>query len=266
MGDSATSRRLTPRRWRILSFLALHGSATTMDVALVAGISRLTAHRDLAWLHGAGLVSRWHSDEDRTHTWWYDVTAHGTQMLNLNLAASGRPVPLQLGRRHWGAAHHLLFLPLVEVSRQTPGRCELFQWLTTMDTSVWLRQHHLAHLRADGYGVWLENGRCLRFLVHVDSGPVGDVVAEHEKQTYGLGTVLAGYRRTDPVVPVGAVLVIARNADREEHLLADLIHRPLRAPMATTVKDLLYRHWPNEQLWRVPGEDRVRRPLIDLAL
>ncbi|MGN9918437.1 hypothetical protein [Micromonospora palomenae] len=78
-----------------------------------------------------------------------------------------------------------------------------------MDTSAWLRQHDLAYLRADGYGVWLEDGRCLRFLVHVDRGPVGEVVAEHEKRTYGLGGLLAGYRRTDPVVPVGTVLVIA---------------------------------------------------------
>ncbi|MEU4641051.1 hypothetical protein [Micromonospora sp. NPDC023814] len=71
-------------------------------------------------------------------------------------------------------ADALLFLPLVEVSRRYPGRCELFQWLATMETSAWLRQHDLAHLRADGYGVWLEDGRCLRFLVHVDPGPVGD--------------------------------------------------------------------------------------------
>jgi hypothetical protein len=102
-------------------------------------------------------------------------------------------------------------------------------------------------------------------LVHVDSGPVGEVVAEHEKRTYGLGAVLAGYRRTDPVVPVGAVLVIAEDAEREEQLLAGLVRRPLRAPIATTTKDLLHRHWPNEQIWRVPGEDEPRHRLIDLA-
>jgi len=149
------------------------------------------------------------------------------------------------------------------VSRQNPGWCELFQWLTIMDTSVWLRQYNLAHLRADGYGVWLEGGRCLRFLVHVDPGPIGNVVAKHE-QPSGLDAVLAGYRRTDPVVPVGAVLVIAKDADREEQLLADLVRRPLRTPMVTTTKDRLYRHWPNEQVWRAPGEDDSRR-LIDLA-
>jgi hypothetical protein len=174
-------------------------------------------------------------------------------------------MPLRLGQRRWSAAHHLLFLPLVEVSRQNPGRCELFGWLTTMDTSVWLRQHDLAHLRADGYGVWLEDGRRLRFLVHVDPGPVGDVVVEHEELTYGLGAVLAGYRRTDPVVPVGSVLVIVQDAEREEQLLADLVRRPPRTPIATTAEDMLHRHRPDEQVWRVPGEGERRRRLIDLA-
>lgn len=93
-----------------------------------------------------------------------------------------------------------------------------------LDTSVWLRERDLAYLRADGYGVWLEDGRCLRFLVHVDPGPVGDAVAERERSTAGLGGVLAGYRRTDPVVPVGVVLVIAQDAAREANLLADLVN------------------------------------------
>ncbi|WP_244454338.1 hypothetical protein [Micromonospora echinofusca] len=119
-------------------------------------------------------------------------------------------------------ARYLIFLPLLAVSRQDPGRCGLFQWLTTLDTSVWLRERGLAHLRADGYGVWLEDGRCVWSLVHVDPGPVGEVVAERERSTAGLGAVLAGYRRTDPVVPGGAVLVIAYDAARETNLLADL--------------------------------------------
>lgn len=264
MGNRAAMRRLSPRRWRILSFLAQHGLASTLDVALVCDVSRLTAHRDLAWLHDAGLVRRERSEEDRTHTWWYEATAEGAEVLRNELAAAGRRVPLQLGRRPPSAADGLLFLPLIEVSRRNPGRCELFQWLATMETSAWLRQHDLAHLRADGYGVWLEDGRCLRFLVHVDRGPVGDAIAERERRTSGLSGLLTGYRRTDRAVPVGAVLVIAQDAEREEQLLADLVRDPLRAPFATTSRDLLYRRWPNEQVWRVPGERAARR-LIDLA-
>lgn len=141
--------------------------------------------------------------EDRTHTWWYEVTAEGAEVLRRDLVASGRPVPLQLGRRTPSAADALLFLPLVEVSRRNPGRCELFQWLATMDTSAWLRQHDLAQLRADGYGVWLESGRCLRFLVHVDEDPVGDAIADWERRTSGLSGLLTGYRRSDRAVPVG---------------------------------------------------------------
>jgi DNA-binding MarR family transcriptional regulator len=265
MGESVADRRLPPRRWRILSFLALHGGATVQDVALVLGVTRLTAQRDLAWLYQAGLVDRWRSNEDRTHTWIYDIAANGTKLLREALTAAGRPVPLQLGHRTWGAAHYLLFLPLLEVSRRQPGRCELFQWLATMDTSAWLRGHGLAHLRTDGYGVWLEDGRVLRFLVHVDPGPLSGVVAEDERHTSGLDALLAGYRRTDPAVPVGAVLVIANTPEREEHLLAGLVERPVRAPIATTSKDLLYRYWPNEPLWRMSGGGGDRRRLIDFG-
>ncbi|MFB9234064.1 hypothetical protein ACFFWC_00710 [Plantactinospora siamensis] len=257
---------LTPRRWRILSFLALHGSSTTSDIAVVVGVPRLTAQRDLTWLYSSGLVGRGRSAEDRAHVWWYRITGDGTALLNRDFVASGRPVPLHLGQRHWGAAHYLLFLPLLEVSRRDPGRCGLFQWLTTMDTSVWLRERGLAHLRADGYGVWLEDGRCLRFLVHVHLGPGGKVIVERERSTAGLGAVLAGYRRTDPVVPVGAVLVIARDNAREANLLADLVSRPLRAPVAVTSVDLLHRHWPHEQVWRTPSTGSIRHRLIDLPV
>ncbi|MFI7576297.1 DeoR family transcriptional regulator [Micromonospora sp. NPDC049497] len=187
MGDQDAARRLSPRRWRILSYLAQHGSASTLDVALVCAVSRLTAHRDLVGLHEAGLVRRERSPEDRTHTWWYEVKAKGTEVLRRALTASGRPVPLRLSQRSSGRADALLFLPLIEVSRRNPGRCELFQWLAMMETSSWLRQYDLAQLRADGYGIWLQDGRCLRFLVHVDRGPVGDVVAEHERPASGLG-------------------------------------------------------------------------------
>lgn len=83
-----------------------------MDVAVVCGVSQLTAQRDLARLHEARLVRRLRSEEGRTHTWWSEVTAQGAELLSRELAASGRPVPLQLGRRHTSAADNLRFLPL----------------------------------------------------------------------------------------------------------------------------------------------------------
>ncbi|PSK65771.1 hypothetical protein B0E53_02265 [Micromonospora sp. MH33] len=150
------------------------------------------------------------------------------------------------------------------MSRRNPGRCELFQWLATMETSAWLRQHDLTQLRADGYGVWLQDGRCLRFLVHVDRGPIGDVVAEHERPASGLGGLLAGYRRATRLVPVGAILLIAQDAEREERLRADLLREPLRNAVAMTTQQLLYRHWPDEQVWQVPGETGRRR-LVELG-
>ncbi|MGA3565776.1 MarR family transcriptional regulator [Melissospora conviva] len=251
----AGGRELSPRRWRILSFLALHGWATTSDIAVVAGVPRLTAHRDLTWLHTVGLVGRERSAEDRAHAWWYRITGEGAELPHRGLVLSGQSVPMRLGQREWGAAHYLLFLPLLAVSRQDPARCGLFQWLTTLGT-VWLQERGLAHLRADGYGLWLEDSQCLRFLVHVDPGPVGDAIAERERPTAGLGGVLAGYRRTDPVVPVGAVLVIIRDAVREANLLADLESRRLRAPIAVTTADLLHRNCRTSRC----GGPRVRAP------
>ncbi|MGW3810829.1 hypothetical protein [Micromonospora sp. NPDC005113] len=103
----------------------------------------------------------------------------------------------------------------------------------------------------------------MRFLVHVDPGPVGEATAEREP-TSGLGGVLAGYRRSDPVLPVGVVLVIARDAAREVKLLADLVNRPLRASIAVTTVDLLHRHWPHEQVWRIPAAGPARYRLIGL--
>ncbi|MBQ0994769.1 hypothetical protein KBX08_32435 [Micromonospora sp. H61] len=128
---------------------------------------------------------------------------------------------------------------------------------------MWLRERGLAHLRADDYGVWLEDGRCLRFLVHVDPGPVGGAIGERERSTAGLGAVLAGYRRTDPFVPVGAVLVIAHDAAQEANLLADLMNRPLRAPVAVTTADLLHQQRPHESVWRVSAAT-ARHRLIEI--
>lgn len=132
------------------------------------GVPRLTAHRELAWLHDAGLVGRARSAEDRAHAWWYGITGEGVELLGHALAVAGAAGAVAPGPAAVGGAHYLLFLPLLAASRQDPGRCGLFQWLATLDTSVWLRKRGLAHLRADGYGVWLEDGRCVRFLVHVD--------------------------------------------------------------------------------------------------
>lgn len=133
-----------------------------------------------------------------------------------------------------------------------------------METSARLGQQDLAQLRADGYGVWLQDGRRLRFLVHVDRGRGADVVAERERPASGLGGPLAGYRRAGRLVPVGAVLVIAQDAEREERLRADPLRGPLRNAVATTRRQLLYRHWPDEQLWRMPGESGRRR-LIEVG-
>ncbi|MBQ1057700.1 hypothetical protein KBX35_23205 [Micromonospora sp. C32] len=94
---------------------------------------------------------------------------------------------------------------------------------------------------------------------------MGEVIAERERLTAGLGAVLAGYRRTDAAVPVGAVLVIAHDAAREANLLADLASWPLRVPVAVTTVELLHQHWPHAQVWMLPVAS-ARHRLIDIPL
>jgi hypothetical protein len=58
--------------------------------------------------------------------------------------------------------------------------------------------------------------------------------------------------------------MIAQDAEREEQLLADLVRGPLRNPVATTTRKSLYRHWPDEQVWQMRGENGRRR-LIEVG-
>ncbi|WP_433537331.1 hypothetical protein ACQPZK_05990 [Micromonospora sp. CA-249363] len=75
---------------------------------------------------------------------------------------------------------------------------------------------------------------------------------------------MAGYRRADGLVPVGAVLLIAQDAEREERLQADLFRGPLPNVVATTTRQVLYRHWPDEPVWQVRGETGRHR-LVELG-
>lgn len=256
--------RVSPQRRRTLAFLALHGWARTVDVAPVVGVRRLTAQRDLTWLHDAGLVSRYRSDEDRTHAWWYEITPAGVRVVEAAMYAAGRRPPPRLGKRSPGVGHFLLFLPLAAYAAARPGECELFQWRTTMETSMWLRQYGLAHLRADASGVWLQDARALRFLVHVDPGP-GALPSAKERHSRGLDNLIAPYRHGSVNLPVGAVLVVLTTPEREEVLLADLVRNPLRVPIVASNQSLLRTRWPADAVWQVPGDADGRRRLIDLT-
>ncbi|WP_241825720.1 hypothetical protein [Micromonospora sp. CB01531] len=58
--------------------------------------------------------------------------------------------------------------------------------------------------------------------------------------------------------------MIAQDAEREERLRANLLRGPLQNAVATTRRQFLYRHWPDEQVWQVPGESGKRR-LIEVG-
>jgi DNA-binding MarR family transcriptional regulator len=259
----SAGHRLSPRRWKALSFLAVHGNMTVMLLADQTGVSRVTAHRDLAALYAAGLVERHCSVEDRTHTWVYSSTRAGNELVAQRLRAAGRPVPMQLERRYADLAHWLLFEPLVAVASRHPDRCRLLRWLPRMDTSVWLREHRLTGLRADSHGVWLQDGKVVRFLVHVESA-TGETTSRAAGGELVLD-MLAGYREHDGPVPVGAILLIMYDEGRESDIHGDLNTRPLQARFATTTVTMLGRRWPTDAIWRAVGSNDERIPLIGLA-
>ncbi|PWU56069.1 hypothetical protein DLJ47_07430 [Micromonospora sp. S4605] len=61
------------------------------------------------------------------------------------------------------------------------------------------------------------------------------------------------------------MLIIAQDAERGEQLLDDMIRDPLRSQIAVTTREMVYRHWPNDQVRRLPGDANARR-LADLGV
>ncbi|MGI5180551.1 MarR family transcriptional regulator [Dactylosporangium sp. CA-152071] len=253
------SQRTAQRHWRLLMFLGLQGSATTEELAQVVGVRRLTAHRDLTLLQGSGLVRRSRSDQDRTHTWFYRIADAGIAHVSEQLRDGGHAVPLHFGRRHNSAAW-LLFMLLVYEAGADPSRRRLYRWLNTLDTAVWLRQHHIAGLRPDGLGVWIEDGLTLRFLVHCDDPPSANSL----EPVLAATKVLHAYREASRLPPVEAVLVIAADAEREQAIVDDLTTRPLGVAVATVQQQqLLTEQGASGAIWRYGDGDRRR--LIELS-
>jgi hypothetical protein len=255
--------RVSPRRRRILAFLAFHGVGRTAEVGLVAGVTRLTAHRDLTWLHRAGLVERLRSEQDSTHGWWYDITDDGVRVVVGEIRASGGVPPPGLGLREPSAGHHLVFLPLVAYAAAHRGECELLGWLGGVDTALWLRPYGLTHLHPDASGVWVERDRAVRFLVGVDRG-AGIWAPAEQQSVAGLDRLVEPYQRDGLVVPVSVVLFVLTTVEREQELLSVLDRDPLPVPAAATSVPLLKVRSPADASWQVPGQP-YRRRLIDVA-
>jgi hypothetical protein len=102
-----------------------------------------------------------------------------------------------------------------------------------------------------GYAVWIQNGRAVRFLLHVDDNPpipLGDTEALRISDT------LHGYQDCPQGIPASCLLMIAATTEREDQFLTDLIADPLPLPVAVTTADRLHTAADvSGPIWAMPG-------------
>jgi hypothetical protein len=252
----ADTHGLGPRHWRLLELLAEHGELDTGQVTTLMFGSRPAAVRHLRALLRAGLVWRSVSDRDRTHLALYEISIDGVRAVRDRLRQAGQPVPPALGTSGFDQPTVVEFFTLlVADARSSGGDRHLYRWRRHLDTAAWLRQAGVHRVRPAAFGVWIEHGTVVRFLLHLD----------HDEPSTLLGTparppsaALAGYRRCARGVPVTVVLVLCRTGDRERQLHCELADNPIPVTVAVTTEQRLYAALsPADAIWtriRPPGD------------
>ena len=249
---------LGPRHWAVLSLLAEHGVLHTGQVTTLMFGSRPAAARHLGALARAGLVWRFVYDDDPRHVAFYELSAAGAEALTARLREAGRAVPVALGRPGPGEfVVNEFFVGLAAQARED-GRGELFRWRRALEAAVWLREHGVSEATPSAYGVWIEGGRAVRFVLHVDHtaapGALSGLAAPPQAD------VLAGYRRARRGVPVTAVLVLCLTVERETEVLRGMAAAPLPVTVGTATLDRLYQaSSAAEAIWTVAGGDGLLR-------
>lgn len=252
---------LRQRHWSVLAVLAEHGVLHTGQVAALLFGSRPAAVRHLRVLVDAGLVWRFVFDNDSRHLAYYELSIEGREAIAGRLRAAGRPVPVALGRP--GRAMLLVnefFVALAVRAQQ--GRGELFRWRRALEAAVWLREHGVPEAAPAAYGVWIEDNRAVRFMLHVDDGLSAPGTGYPAPSP---GEVLKGYRHAPAGVPVTAVVMIC-SEERERKAHTDLTIAALPVVVAVTTPERLAAASPAETIWTRAGTGpgRLLR-LIDLA-
>ncbi|MEV5691891.1 replication-relaxation family protein [Micromonospora globbae] len=242
----------------MLSVLAEHGVLHTGQVTTLLFGSRPAAARHLGALARAGLVWRFVHDDDPRHVAFYELSAAGAQALTARLGEAGRAVPVALGRPGPGEfVVNEFFVGLAAHASKDP-RCELFRWRRALEAAVWLREHGVAEVSPSAYGVWIEGGRAVRFVLHVEhtaaAGALSRLAAPPQAD------VLAGYRRAPRGVPVAAVLVLCPDVERETEVRRGVAAAPLPVTVGTATLDRLFdASSAAEAIWAVTGAEGLRR-------
>ncbi|MEV6631904.1 replication-relaxation family protein [Actinoplanes sp. NPDC051470] len=253
---------LGERHWSLLGLLAEHGALHTGQVVTLLFGSRPAAVRHLGALFRAGLVWRFVYDDDPSHLAYYEASTDGVTVLEERLHRSGHAVPPVLAQP---VAGHLLindfFTGLAAEARTNQHGC-LYRWQRAADTAAWLRGYGVSGVRPRAYGVWIEDGIVVRFLLHIDHGEPkpwsGDPAPPPAEG-------LAGYRLAERGVPATAVLVVHARPEREADLHRELAAAPVPVPVATCTLDRLYAA-PSaaDAIWNVAGADDTFVRLIDV--
>ncbi|MFI7211683.1 replication-relaxation family protein [Micromonospora maritima] len=244
-------RGLGQRHWALLSLLAEHGVLHTGQVETLMFGSRPAAARHLGALARAGLVWRFVYDDDPRHVAFYQLSTAGAEALAARLRAAGRAVPVALGRP--GLDEFVVnefFVGLAAHARER-GQAELFRWRRAVEATAWLREHGVPEVTPSAYGVWIEDGRAVRFVLHVEHA---EAAALSGRAVPPPADVLAGYRRAPRGVPVTAVLVLCSSVEREAEVRRMVAAAPLPVVVGSTTLDrFLAVSSAAEAIWTVTG-------------
>ncbi|MBO3738001.1 replication-relaxation family protein [Actinoplanes flavus] len=256
-------RGLRERHWRLLSLVAEHALLDSECAAELMFGSRPAAVRHLQALARAGLVWRFARDDDRTHRAFYEVSTNGVDALTARTRASGLPVPVNLGGAHRDqyVTNHV-HVGLVRAAKASEGRAWLYSWHRGVEAAAGMRRLGISSVYPQAAGTWLENGRVLRFLLHVD-----DDRHSLSSEPPPAAQALAGYRLGRTGIPATALLVLASTAEREAELHRNLTAQPLPVPVAATTPQRLYALGdPSAKIWTPTSTEPGRLVrLIDVA-
>jgi DNA-binding MarR family transcriptional regulator len=243
---------LTDRHWRLLGVLAEQPGLNTGQIATLLFGSRPAAVRHLGVLVAAGLVWRFVYREDPTHLAHYEASTAGLSALAARLREAGRAVPVGLGRTfaEQPVVNELL-TGLAATGQASGGTAWLHGWRRGVDTAMWLHGLGISLVQPRGYGVWIEHGRAVRFLLHVDDNPP---IPLGYTEALRISDTVHGYRDCPHGIPASCLLMIAATTEREDEFLTDLIADPLPLPVAVTTADRL--HAADDvsgPIWAMPG-------------
>jgi hypothetical protein len=122
-----------------------------------------------------------------------------------------------------------------------------------VDTVLWLGGHDIQGVQPQAYGVWIEEGIAVRFLLHIDYDQPTPLTHTPPPPP---ARALAGYRTAPRGVPVTAILVLTRTELREQELHEGLAAAPVPVTVATTTFDRYNQVVsPAEAIWSVVGAD-----------